>query len=68
MDRFDLEQAIMNSWTTKDDVDILCENILDGKLSNDEIANALIGISQLHNMRCSKVFDIFEDLIENRKL
>lgn len=66
MDRFTLEQAIMNAWHTADDLDLLIEGVLeDASMTMDEIANALTGIRQLHNMRAKKVFDIFEQLIES---
>lgn len=69
LSRFDLEQAILASWTTKDDVDLLCERFFDGEpMSEDELANALIGISALHDMRCHRMFDIFERLITARKI
>lgn len=66
MNRFTLEQAIMNAWQTADDLDLLIERVLeDENMTMDEIANALTGISQLHNMRAKKVFRIFEQLIES---
>lgn len=68
MDRFDLEQAFMECWTTKEDISLICESVLDGKLSNDELANALIGLHQLHELRCSKAFSIFERLISSGQI
>jgi hypothetical protein len=63
MNRFDLEDQIMKCWNTKDDVSLLAESILDSNLDADEISNALIGIAQLHELRCKKLFDTFEYLI-----
>ena len=63
-DRFDLEQAIMNSWATTDDLNLLAENILSDEMTNEEIANALIGLSQLHHLRAKRVFSVFEALVE----
>lgn len=66
MDRFTLEQAIMNAWHTADDLELLTESVLeDANMTIDEIANALTGIRQLHSMRAKKVFDIFEQLVES---
>lgn len=66
-DRFELEQAIHNCWNTKEDINLLLENI-DDDLPEDEVRNALIGIIQLHEMRSKKLFYIFEDLIANGKV
>jgi hypothetical protein len=68
MDRFDLEQAIMACWSTKEDIRLISENIMEKNLSEDEIANSLIGIEAIHDMRVQKVFDIFEELLRTRKL
>lgn len=64
-DRFELENAIMNAWNTADDIELLADAVLNEELTTDEIANALIGLKQLHSMRAKKTFDIFESLIES---
>jgi hypothetical protein len=63
MTRFDLEQAIMSCWNTCEDIKLVSSKVLEGDLSSDEISNALIGIEQLHELRCDRVFEIFEELI-----
>lgn len=63
-DRFDLEQAIMNAWATADDLDLLARNVLEGDDDTDTIVNTLEGLRQLHILRCKRLFDIFESLIE----
>lgn len=63
MNRFDLEEQIMSCWNTKDDINLLAESLLDSNMDPDEIANALIGISQLHELRSKKLFNTFEYLI-----
>lgn len=68
MNRFLLEEQIQASWNTKDDIDLLRETILDKDLSKDEIIDALIGISQLHEMRCEKVFETFKKMISKGKI
>lgn len=64
-DRFELENAIMNTWNTADDIELLADAVLNEELTTDEIANALIGLKQLHSLRAKKTFDIFESLIES---
>ena len=61
----DLEAAIMEAWHTKDDLDLISERILDDPkpMTEDEIANVLIGLSELHETRCKKLFNIFETMV-----
>ena len=65
-DRFHLENEIMNVWHTKDDLDAITERILDapdGPMSEDEAGNLLIGLSAMHEIRCKKLFLIFETMV-----
>ncbi len=67
--RFDLEQEILNCWRVVDDLKILYENVLENStLDRDEVANILIGLSQLYEMRFDKTFRIFEECIANKKI
>ena len=59
---FDLEQEIMNAWHVVDDIQLLNENVMETDMSTDDIANALIGLAKIYNMRFEKVFNMFEDL------
>jgi hypothetical protein len=59
---FDLEQEIMKAWHVVDDIDLLHENVIETDMSRDEIANALLGLESIYNMRFEKVFNMFEDL------
>lgn len=64
MDRFDLENAMTETWQTSDEIKLLYENIINkDDMEKEEIVNVLIGICKLHEMRCEKAFDIFENLI-----
>ena len=59
---FDLEQEIMKAWHVIDDIQLLNENVIETNVSRDEIANALVGLESIYNMRFIKLFDVFEDL------
>lgn len=61
MDRFMLEEKIMESWQTSNDLDSIIERI--DELSEDEIANVLIGLKVLHDIRSKKLFETYEGLI-----
>ena len=65
-DRFDLENEILNVWHTKDDLDVITERFLDapdGPMTEDEVGNLLIGLSAMHEIRCKKLFLVFETMI-----
>jgi hypothetical protein len=68
-DRFNLEAEILNVWQTKDDLDAIAERVYDdpdGPLTEDEIRNVLIGLSELHDIRCKKLFRVFETMIKEK--
>ena len=67
-DRFDLEQEIMKCWNVTDDIDLLYENVLEKEMSTDDIANVLLGMKTLYQMKFEKCFETFEDLIKNREI
>ena len=57
-DRFNLEEEIQNVWHTKEDLDAIAERVYDdpdGPMTEDEIGNVLIGLSELHETRCKKL-------------
>jgi hypothetical protein len=39
----------------------------DGPLTEDEIANVLIGLTELHDIRCKKLFNVFEAMLRERR-
>ena len=66
-DRFNLEAEILNVWQTKDDLDAIAERVCDdpdGPLTEDEIENVLIGLSELHETRCKKLWKVFETMVK----
>ena len=68
-DRFDLEEEIMNVWCTAEDLDTILYRIMDaheGPPSEDEITNMLIGLKEIHNSRCIKLWDVFETMIHEK--
>jgi hypothetical protein len=73
----DLEQAIMLAWQTADDIDLLYKHHGDAPkpMTEDEVANALLGIKILHDMRMHalmemhcKVFELNEFCTDPVKL
>ena len=68
-DTFSLEEQIMNVWQTKDDLDAITErhyNDPDGPMTEDEISNLLIGLSELHETRMKKLWRVFETMVKEK--
>ena len=70
IDRFELEQNIMKCWNVTDDMYLLYENVMDRapEMTTDEIANALLGMHQLYEMKFNKLWNIFETLVHEKKI
>ena len=64
--RFDLEQQIMNCWGITEDINTLYAHVMDqskDEIDIDQIANILLGISQLYELKFQTLFQMFEDQI-----
>ena len=64
----DLEDKIMSTWSTADDIDTFLYRYLDSPaepLSEDDISNTLFGIKALHDQRCQRLWDTFEKILAN---
>jgi len=68
--RFDLEDLISRAWSTKEDIDLFVEMYSDGEtpMTEDEVANIMIGLSHIHNMRMQQLEDCVEQLVKQGKL
>ena len=66
-DRFDLEQAISDVFTSNEELETLMYRIGDSPVtpSEDELLNMLIGIIELNKVRYEKLWNTFEALIAN---
>jgi hypothetical protein len=67
-DRFDLESAIQTVWNTKDDLELITQQMVDDPepMTEDELANVMIGLSELHDIRCKKLFSVFETMLREK--
>lgn len=65
LDRFDLEHQIMDCWNIVGDINILYKNLMDKDLTKDQIANVLLGLKELYEMKFSTAFETFESLIKS---
>lgn len=67
-DRFDLEQGIMKCWNVTDDIELVYRNVMERDMSKDDIANALLGLKTLYDMRFNETFDGFTQLVQEGKI
>ena len=65
-DRYNLEEEIMNVWQTREDLDAVTDRIIDDPMTEDQTANVLIGLSELFETRCKKLWKVFETMIEEK--
>ena len=66
----DLEDKIMSVWGTCEDIDTFLYRYLDSpaeELSEDDIANTLLGIKTLHEQRCQRLWDAFEEVVKSNR-
>ena len=68
-DRFDLEDKIQNVWSTSVDLDSILFRVSDdpdGTLTEDQLANLLIGLKEMHDSRCRELMYVFETMIHDK--
>ena len=68
-DRFDLEEEIQKVWSTEVDLDTILYRIMDasdGPPSEDDITTMLMGLKEIHNSRCMKLWDVFETMVQQK--
>ena len=63
--RFDLEQEILEVWRVTDDIKLLYETVMEREvpLTQDQMANILLGLEQLYNLKFERLFNTFEELL-----
>ena len=65
--RFDLEQQIMECWNVTTDLKRVTEYLLDAPLEpnrEDKIANMLMGMEALYEVKFDRCFRTFEKLLK----
>jgi hypothetical protein len=65
MKQFDLEQEIMHCWNITSDLDHLFEELCEGeKMSNDRMANIVLGMKELYEIKFNRLFHSFESFLK----
>lgn len=74
-DRFDLEEDIMKCWNVTEDIDMIMERIVDSPAFegmpaelSDKMANLLIGLKELYNLRFERLWDTFESMVADGQM
>lgn len=67
MTRFDLEHAIMSCWHTADDLDMLADYTCEEEPDLDTMLNTLLGLKNMHEIRMTKLWNIFSAMISAGK-
>lgn len=67
--RFDLEQEIMECWNITSDIDDVYNYVMEGSeelgtVERDKVANLLLGLSALYELKFNKLFSTFTDCLE----
>lgn len=68
-DRFDLEQQIMTCWSVVDDIKALnnqYQNV--GNMTQDQVANYLLGLETIYQVKFEQLFAMFEQLIQEKRI
>ena len=63
-DRFDLEEEMLNCWGITTELKELAEAVCEESLTNDKIANILIGLDDLYTLKFEKMFNTFSKLVQ----
>jgi hypothetical protein len=67
--RFDLEQLILKNWEITADVKHLYEKVLeDDSYTRDQIANYLLGLETIYELKFNKLWECFESIIQQGKI
>ena len=67
--RFNLEQDIMLCWQVTDDLQMVYSHIMeDPNIDRDKLANILLGMKELYQLKFEKCFNTFELLISEKKI
>jgi hypothetical protein len=66
--RFDFEQDIMRVWNITEELDTITKGVLEYDWSKDQIANALIGVKEIYDLKFNQLFDEFERGVRERKI
>ena len=70
MTQFDLEQQILACWSIIEDIKLLNSKLQDepGSMPHDEVANYLLGLETIYDIKFGSLFNTFEKMIKNGQI
>lgn len=63
--RFEHEERIMRCWQVTDDLQVLAEGILEGNMTQDGVANVLLGLKEIYQLKFDALWQSFENSIRD---
>jgi len=66
--RFDFEQQLLECWNVTKDIRTVYEGVCDSSpaRTEDQIANALLGLETLYELKFNKLWSMFEQGVHQR--
>jgi hypothetical protein len=67
---YEIEDLIMQAWSTAEDLDLLLWSLMDRPtpMTEDEQANMIIGITALHNSRMQRLLDGYSAVLKTHDI
>lgn len=66
--RFDLEQEIMTCWNVTQDLEALFNEVMNREMSRDDMANIVLGMKVLYDIKFNTLFETFEHCCHTRNI
>ena len=66
--RFDLEQQILDLWKITDELDMVYQRVMDRGMTTDEVANVLLGLVSLYNLKFDRCWETFDKCVVNKNV
>ena len=69
-DRFDFEQQLLECWNVTKDIKTVYEGVCYSSppMTGDQIANALLGLETLYELKFNKLWYMFEQGVHQRSI
>ena len=66
VDIYTLDQIIMQVWQSKEDLELVVNKF--DELDEDQKLNALIGLTQMIDMRCDRLYSTYSAIFQNQRV
>lgn len=65
---YDIEEEITKCWGIVDEIKLLNEAVQDKEIDRDSIANILLGLEYLYELKFQKLMESYKELLQNQNL